>query len=353
MHASPLASSRTPPPRTSPPSRWPADGGALDRLDKALSAPVHRLQLGVLAEAVLSVPGCFFGMPLMMLVSPSLIALGVGGAYGLPGWPHAALCAACASWLAAWWRVHSAPDHKLGARRAMVMYAPASVIAAPLAGTLLMAWLLGSAKPDADERLSAARAAAAGSFHLATWFASILPVITLKRLARRRRPVACEARHAGAASLAAGRAKALPCIPAMLLAGDPCASFPSGDVAGATSVAYSLWRCGGSPAAAAACVALSAFGRVYWQAHHVLDVAGGFGVTVGSCVLTELALRAATGDPLASEAMGTCPPAAVWHPLVPFAMLIGQHLLLPWLIGQPNMHEKANDLASGGGLQRD
>ena len=51
-------------------SHWPADGGLIDRCDKFLSSPVFRLKLGIFVEAMLSVPGCFFGMPAVLAITP-------------------------------------------------------------------------------------------------------------------------------------------------------------------------------------------------------------------------------------------------------------------------------------------
>ena len=62
-----------------PASRFPVDGGLIDRLDKRLSAPLFRLQLGLAGEALLSLPGCFFGMPGFHVISPTLVACAVDG----------------------------------------------------------------------------------------------------------------------------------------------------------------------------------------------------------------------------------------------------------------------------------
>ena len=50
-----------------------------------------------------------------------------------------------------------------------------------------------------------------------------------------------------------------------LIAQDANSSFPSGDVAGAVAFAFPLWRYHALYRSAAACVVLSAFGRLYWQ----------------------------------------------------------------------------------------
>lgn len=311
-----------------PASRWPADGSALDSLDKLCSGPVHQLQIGLLLEAFLSVPGCFFGMPLMLLVSPSLIAMLVGNydaaSHALASSAGLVVFNSVTAMLGLWWWVHSTADARASAQRMTRMYSPALFMLAPLGGTLLLSQL----------EFAAPIAAAAGNLHLTTWFASILPIIELKRLARRRRPAASEPRHIGEATAAAGRAKALCAIPAMLRSGDPNTSFPSGDVAGAASVAYSLWRCGGSPTTAFACIGFSALGRLYWQAHHLLDVVCGAAISLAVCAAVDLVI---SGGPSASAA-ATCPPAEPWHAAVPLVALLTQHLVLPRLLGRPNLH---------------
>ena len=79
-------------------SHWPADGSRLDRLDKRLSGPLFQLQLGARLEVLLSVPGCFFGMPAALAVTPSLLAAAYSG--GVPP-SHLALGAGVLL-LAAW-----------------------------------------------------------------------------------------------------------------------------------------------------------------------------------------------------------------------------------------------------------
>ena len=77
---------------------------------------------------------------------------------------------------------------------------------------------------------------------------------------------------------------------------DSNASFPSGDVVGATCFALALRRGPGAccAPAAAACVLLSAFGRMYWQAHHLLDVLVGGALAAGTCQALELLLGGAS-----------------------------------------------------------
>jgi len=102
----------------------------------------------------------------------------------------------------------------------------------------------------------------------------------------------CPAQDIGEATVAAGAAKRLAAIGRMLRR-DHNASFPSGDVSGAVSFAYSLTRCAGYPRIGLCCVLLSASGRMYWQAHHLLDCIVGAAITLPVCSLLELLLGGA------------------------------------------------------------
>ena len=75
------------------------------------------------------------------------------------------------------------------------------------------------------------RARNSGLLYLVLWYLSIVPVLTLKSVAGRRRPVASDPKHIGDEAAAAAGCKALSKIPAMHKAGDGNSSFPSGDVA--------------------------------------------------------------------------------------------------------------------------
>ncbi|KAK3282295.1 hypothetical protein CYMTET_9961 [Cymbomonas tetramitiformis] len=65
----------------------------------------------------------------------------------------------------------------------------------------------------------------------------------------------------------------------------PRASFPSGDVAGAAVFAGVCWTVTGSPGYLVA-IAVSAFGRMYFHAHHFLDIlVGGLVGLAGTCFI--------------------------------------------------------------------
>lgn len=297
------------------PSAFPRDGAALDLMDKAISGPIFRLKLGLVLECVLSVPGCFFGMPSTMSIGPGLIAVMV--ATKVRTLPLLLLGVAVTALVARWaYCLRSA-----NGATAWVFYAPKVFLVAPLIGTVL-------AYSITDDP----RALHAGSFYLLSWFVSVLPILTLKSLAHRRRPIASESAHLGEATAAAGRSKALGLICFMLRTGDANASFPSGDVAGSVSFAYPLWRCQGAGAGAAVLIVLSsAFGRMYWHAHHAMDVSAAALIAFLCCTALDVSLSDAAGK-------GGCPAVAWYHPFVALLAIAVQQFFMPQKIASGQKH---------------
>jgi len=292
------------------PSRWPHDGGSIDLLDKRLSAPVFALLIGPIPEMLLSLPGCFFGMPAFHVLGPTLVACSLGGHCATTASAPAlvALAGVTLGLLAAWASVHS----PVGGPRFRRLYMPQTMLAAPVVGSALAHWVAG-----ADDG-----AVAAGSLYLLLWFSGIFAILPLKAVSGRRRPVASDVEHSGAAVAQATSRKVLLAIPYMMKAGDPNSSFPSGDVGGAVAFAYPLIRCGASsaagatwslllPAAGVLCVLVSAFGRMYWQLHHLMDVCCGALSSVVTCVLVDAAMGATAAEHGATT--------VYWHPA---AMLV-------------------------------
>ena len=296
-------------------SRFPVDGGTLDLLDKRLSAPLFRLQLGLVGEAILSIPGCFYGMPAFHVLSPTLIACALGGCSAASDESVATLAAASALLVVFWFYAQSSPARL---NRVFLLYLPPTLVASPIVGLWLVHWVAA-----AD---SSAQAAAA--FHLLAWFASTTAVISIKHAARRRRPLACDPSHIGHDVTRAVEGKALSNICTMLRSADPNAAFPSMDVAGSVAFAYPLWRCASyaSPSSqlaqhavalrvlAVASVALSATGRMYWQAHHLFDVTCGGLLAVLTCVVLDLSLGSFVPSLTADSHVEALTPW--WHPFV-------------------------------------
>lgn len=69
-----------------------------------------------------------------------------------------------------------------------------------------------------------------------------------------------------------------------LLGRDANAAFPSGDAVGALVFAHALNRCG-FRSLGIACALGSLAGRVYWHAHHALDVTVGAAIGLGTSML--------------------------------------------------------------------
>jgi membrane-associated phospholipid phosphatase len=292
-------------------SVWPRDGSMLDELDKRCSAPIFRLQIGRMLEWCLSVPGCFFGMPAVNAVCPAVIACGLGGCSDAHIGALGILALLITAIMVVWISYHA---DQTGKRSHLVLFRVSTTVAALFVGTALVAAI--ATKGSAQR---------AGYFQLAAWYAQVMPILYLKDNTKRRRPVACEPHHIGSDVVAAAAAKALNKIPMSLRRLDPNTAFPSGDVGGAMTVAYTLWNCGGSRAAALACVVLSAFGRMYWQAHHLLDVLVGACTSLLTCAALDMLLHAAMPDEGDSS---TCPPAAWWHPgVVLVALWVEQQIL--------------------------
>ena len=283
-------------------SVFPRDGSALDLFDKRCSSPIFRLQLPLILEAPISIPGCFFGMPAFHVAAPGLLTL-LALQDKAVQWPSDALptVGALTILIVVWFYVNSRPERL---RRARMLYSPPSLIVSPIIGLLLAHKL---AREDAD-------AIAVPCFYLCAWYTSIIPVLGLKKLANRRRPVASDHLHLGNESAAyAARGKGFVNITAMLRKNDPNASFPSGDVAGAVAFAYPLLSSNASTTlhlvVGVACIALSSFGRMYFLAHHLLDVVCGGLCSAVTCLLCELA-------------MGGISNTQLWHPAAAFTVLV-------------------------------
>lgn len=269
------------------PSRFPADGSALDTLDKTISGPIFRLQLGLVLEALLSVPGCYFGMPAAHVIAPTLVACSIDPGACRAATPATQAAAAIFGLaLLVWW---ASAQYARNSKALRHLYLAPALIVSPIVGMLVVhAVAAGSAS-----------AMAAAHFYLVVWNLSLIPILTIKHAAGRRRPVACDAADIGEATTQAAERKALSNICAMLKAGDANAAFPSGDVAGSVAFAYPLWHCAvaatapeGLRVAALCCIGLSALGRMYWQAHHALDVTVGGLVSLLTCYLADVALGA-------------------------------------------------------------
>lgn len=257
-------------PEVPAPSNWPLDKGDLDIVDKALSKRVWMLQLSRSAEVVLSIPGCFFSMPAFLALGPSLLMLACSDGEDNRVLAAVVSCGGCA--LLAIWASALKSERPLRGH----LYSPLTVLCSPLLGMLLPA-LLGGA--------DASRIRGLANFYIVSWVAIDIPIMVCKNIFRRRRPVACPVAYLGTTVVAAACKKHLSFLGRMLLHLDANGSFPSGDVAGAVAFAFALWYGGAGLVVSCTCVLLCGFARVYWQAHHLLDVVAGCLVAIASCWL--------------------------------------------------------------------
>ena len=284
-----------------PASLFPHDGSAVDLLDKRLSSPFFVLRLPLVVEALISIPGCFFGMPAFHVAAPGLLALLSLENRSIIKPADTMPIIALFVLVTFWFYLNARPER---IRSARILYTPPSLVLSPIVG-LFMAHTLTRENANAKS---------ASCFYLFGWYCSMVPVLGLKKFANRRRPVACDHVHLGSKiATYATTGKQLANITSMLRAHDTNASFPSGDVAGAVAFAYPLFASTSSMRwhiiVGVLCIALSAFGRMYFLAHHLLDVTVGGACAAAACLLCEFMVNGISA-------------AKFWHPVAALAVLV-------------------------------
>ena len=254
----------------------------MDAIDKRLSRPIFLANLPAVAEFALSVPGNFFGVPVVtLLVTPNALAMYVSESAPLSTSWHCVVWFLILAVLIVWNLVLT------GNKKAVrIFYGPTLGALAAILGIFLLSWM-----PD---ELSAVRQV--GYFQLAAWCLAVIPVALLKPSVARLRPVMCH--DDDGMMKAAAEAKHLTVLP-RLFRRDGRASFPSGDAAGAMAVAYAIARSesNGSLLPSILIVLLSATGRMYWQAHYLGDVVAGAALAWTCCWLLEQAILLTGGKP--------------------------------------------------------
>ena len=287
---------------------WPA-GGAVDRADKALSLPAFTLELPAPIEWALSVPGVWFGVPLYALLTLPLLqaALAADAGAALPALAGAVLLASLAQWFGVLRAAQALQDPAGEAAAAAVgsVYQPGGKRLSPLVFLLAPHAALALCRAAGGGE----RAVHTACFAQASWLLVQGFVALGKRTFQRERPVA-------AAVLRPRLAKVhrhLPALQAMLRhPSTVLSSFPSGDVAGACG-----WALAGAHSLGGRYGALwlgglggSALGRLFFHAHHLLDVSTG----AAAAVLGVALAAAAAGSPFTLLAASGAAPAA---PIVP------------------------------------
>lgn len=293
------------------PSRFPADGGVVDRFDKALSSPFFYLYLGPL-EILFSLPGAVFGTAPFLFLAPLTLS-SVQQQQGL-GSLHFYVCLfGWFAYTALWANFLGFFGTARGGRSAeRFLWDKYAYAAGPLLGILTSA-LLSSVENENlnySSELGPAWSWQPGAFFVTCWSSSLFPIMLLKRNALRRRPCASLPKPLPK--------KYLPNFVASL-EHDGNASFPSGDVSGSVSFAFAFYKTFQLQAGkendialyiAVACVCLSVFGRLYWLAHHVMDVSIGGSISLATATLIFQLLE---GNILAIQ---------WWHPVIAHGALL-------------------------------
>lgn len=233
----------------------------LDRLDKGISSLVFRLVLPPPLEYALSIPGAWFGCPIFSL---GLIPLALAGINGRGTSAAKLTVLPLLAGLGLWLKCASAGRDPAAAARGegirglymVVFNKPLVFLALPHAAMLLIhATGLGAYGQPA-------------ALYLTSWYLVQAAIEALKSLTWRLRPTVVLAEELKTVR------RTLPELPASVQdASQANSSFPSGDAAGGAAFATALALA--SPelwAPSMATAALCCLGRMYFHAHHLLDV---------------------------------------------------------------------------------
>lgn len=252
------------------PMGWWREGSKIDRFDKDLSMHVFSLTFGPVTETLLSVPGTWFGLPVSAFIISNFLTLYMQAKNHHPGsvvfTGVAVLCMGAwgAIFLRYWLAGHVEQAYKLNK-----YWTVPSIILPTVMGRLFM--------PESYH---------AATFFIAAWMISQTVSSTLKTAFCRTRPTVAEL----TTKKLMGIKRAYPSYRAMLSIGESVfESFPSGDSVGAACFASTLYLLK-APAWAPLICFLTAFCRMYFQAHHLFDVSAGLtlgwtvGLTLGATV---------------------------------------------------------------------
>jgi membrane-associated phospholipid phosphatase len=246
-------------------SRFPADGGLIDRWDKALSTVIFHLEIGFL-ELPLSTVGMWFGVPVVALVFvPTFLVLVLTAAaestvfYVFVGF--------AALFLTSGW-CYCIHEGKI-----MSLYhVPRNIL---LFLIVCSHCTCSTLVPEANSLVS---------FYHSSYIFTQTFVLALKNVCRRRRPglalhTQLENRERWIEEINYFGRKGFTMFEA----------FPSGDTAGSAVCAYALYRVTEN-SAYFVLIFLSAFGRMYFWAHHLLDVIVGGSFACFACWFLEYTL---------------------------------------------------------------
>lgn len=268
---------------------WWTEETLIDRIDKAVSMPVFSLSLGPTFETLLSVPGTWFGLPVPAFIMSNLLT-----------WYHhlASQTSADLTWLvdvlglesSAHWFVQLLHGYGLAAHGSFP-FLVASLFFVGVWGVVFMRfWLSGHVEkayllnkhwmfpsiglPVMMGKWYMPTGYKAVTFFIVSWMCAQAVSGALKTLFSRSRPTV--------ARLTAQKLqkveRAFPSYRAMLSISDSAfESFPSGDSVGAACFSAVLFVIKAPMWTVMVCF-VTAFGRMYYQAHHFLDVSVGLAI---------------------------------------------------------------------------
>lgn len=250
------------------PMGWWREGSKIDQLDKKLSMNVFSLSFGPVPETLLSIPGTWFGLPVSAFIMSNFLTLYIQAKHQLPGSViFSAVSVVCmGAWggvfLRYWLSGHVEQAYKLNK-----YWTVPSIVLPTVMGRLLM--------PESYH---------AATFFISAWMISQSLSSTFKTAFCRTRPTVAES----TTKKIMGIKRAYPSYRAMLSIGESVfESFPSGDSVGAACFSATLYYLRAPFWTVGVCF-LTAFCRMYFQAHHLLDVSAGLtlgwavGLTLGS-----------------------------------------------------------------------
>jgi membrane-associated phospholipid phosphatase len=269
------------------------------RVDEALSIPVFRLSLPLPLEFLLSIPGNLMGPPLIQVLVPFGIfwlsnkdtepwigATDRGDQEAMGDFLVLSLLLVV---LQVWIFFLSGNLWILS----RILYPNASFAVSPIIGTGV-AHYFGAAKPNAQALVYHA---------IILYNLSCVVIMFLKHGTRRKRPCCTFPQWIPL--------KHFQIIPKILQRHSATTSFPSGDAMAGTCWAIPLWYLGYTRVAVLL-VALTALGRIFFLAHHLLDTIVGIGVCLVFHAILGLGV---SGLP----AVGT---AEWYHPIMAFMVLL-------------------------------
>lgn len=264
----------------------------LDRVknaDEALSLPVFQLSLPKPVELLLSFPGNLLGPPAVQVVAPMwLFVLDPSNDDQRPNWLLPTALGLTILLLVLPFLLFLGGNLKMMSH---VLFSHVSFAVSTLVG-IAASYHLGPTP----------YASALGYHGIILYCLGCTIILPLKHNTRRLRPCVVFPRLI--------ERKKLAIIPKLLAKASSFTSFPSGDAMGSAAWALPLMHLGYTQSALLV-ASLTAFGRMFFLAHHLGDTLAGIGVSVGFHLL----LGVVPGLP----AVGT---AEWYHPLAAFATLV-------------------------------